>query len=156
MVGVVIVEEWSTKYENIRMELGEDPHTFDGGVDDIVDMLDSLEVHESDKEVNRKFIRYVKITRRRVQAMTLINVPSTMTQLELILCVSSGAKPGIAKQRRGGTVVLNFAAGPGRRGLPGGRRGHGSGQHQRRSQGNGRGRGQAHGNSGGGGGGYNQ
>lgn len=79
----MLVEECYSQYENTRMELGEDPHTFDGGGGDIIVMLESLKVRESEKEVNMKFIRSVKITCRRLQTMTLINAPSTMTQLAL-------------------------------------------------------------------------
>ena len=52
-------EEWTTKYEGIRMELGEDPQTYIGRIDDAVDMLESLGVPKTAKEVNRKIIRHL-------------------------------------------------------------------------------------------------
>ena len=38
------------------MELGEDPQTYIGRIDDAVDMLESLGVPKTAKEVNRKII----------------------------------------------------------------------------------------------------
>ena len=52
--GVVMEEEWTTKYDSIRMELEEDPQTYIGRIDDAVDMLESLGVPKTAQEVNRQ------------------------------------------------------------------------------------------------------
>ena len=59
--GVVMEKELTTKYEGIWMELGEDPQTYIGRIDDAVDMLESLGVPKTAKEVNRKIIRHLLV-----------------------------------------------------------------------------------------------
>lgn len=45
-------EAWTTRYDSIRVKSGEDPHTCIGRVDDVVDMLESLDMPKTEKGGN--------------------------------------------------------------------------------------------------------
>ena len=132
--GVVMEEEWTTKYDSIRMELGEDPQTYIGRIDDAVDMLESLGLPKTAKEVNRKIIRHLS-SDYDIEQRTIL-----LTELSRVAIGSILRERHLKLQSKaGGNGHALFVAGSGRGGPTGGRGGHGSGHHQWHNRGKGRG-----------------